>query len=620
MKTQRLFLLALFALSTVIASAQELAQELKKALDFKPMQKGVEYDEPTAEEREQCELKPYDKSGYVVLGPQKNVLRLFLDANGSGRVNQWSYFRNGVEVYRDMNTQGKGVDQYRWMNNAGTRWGVDLNGDGVIDTWKIISAEEVSQEVTEALTTNDVARFLRVALSAEELKNLGLGDAKQAEIAKKVTALEAGFAEAVKKTGFSGKAMEWYQFGGGMPGLVPADDKGNKKDLIVYENTTAVVSDGKETKQLAVGTLVKIGDGNWRTLDVPKLYDENQPMYTFILPAEAGGRTGGAADNDEVVTLVREIQDIQAAIPAAPVEKRPEMHGEVTRRILQIIGKAPTPKDRELWIQQLADTIMAAAQQNEYPEGAKHLKAIYESVKKDDNTELAAFIRSRQIMTDYYMDLLSGDGDDLVKQVRWLENLEEFVTEYEKTEAGVEGMMQLASYREMVGKTKEDSLKWYQKVRELAADKPIAAKAKGAVLRLTSVEKAIPFSGKDPNGNVIDVASMKGSFVLLYFWDSRSTVDMPAVKGVVDKYAAAGLKVVGVNLDADPQTMKASLTRIQSSWPQIHSPGGLDSPAAVYWGISAPPLMILYGKDGTVVNPNILSAIELETMMSGLTK
>ncbi len=616
MKTIQLFLF--FMLSTATAFAQDA--QLEKALSFKPIQKGVEYDEPTAEERKQCEFKPHDKSGYVVLGPQKNVLRLFLDADGSGRVNQWSYYKNGVEVYRDIDSNGNGkADQYRWLNSGGTRWGIDVNEDGVIDSWKAISAEEVSEEVMQALATNDAARFLRVALNAEELKSLQLGESTNAEVAKKVDALEAGFAAAAKAVGFAGKAMDWYQFAGGMPGLVPSGEKENRKDLVVYENATATVGDGKETKQLSVGTLVKIGDGNWRVVDIPKLYDENQPQTTFIHPTEGGGRSSGP-ETDEIVSLVQEYQDIQAKIPSAPVEKRPELHGEVTLRILKIISMAPTQKDQDLWIQQLADTIMAAAQQNEFPQGAERLKTLYDSVKTKGNEELAAFVRSRQIMTDYYMDLLNGSGDDLVKQVRWLENLEEFVNEYEKTESGIEGMMQLAAYREMVGKTKEDSLKWYQKVAELAAGKPIAEKAKGAIRRLSSVGKAVAFSGKDPNGGAIDVASLKGNYVLLYFWDSRSTVDIPAVKGVVDKFANTGLKTIGVNIDADQQTMKSALAKIQVPWPQVFSPGGLDSQAAVYWGISAPPLMILYDKDGTVANPNILSASELETVLASLTK
>jgi len=610
MKTIRFLLVVSFIFPTVGA----FAQNLETALKIKPMQKGVEYDEPTADELAQCEFKQYEKNGYVVLGPQKNILRLFLDSTGSGRVNQWSYFRNGVEVYRDIDSDGNGkADQYRWLNSAGTRWGVDANEDGVIDSWKAISAEEVSQEVLEALASNDVARFLRVALSAEDLKNIGLGETKNDEVAKKVAAFQAGFAEAVKATGFSGKAMEWYQFAGGMPGLVPAGDKGSKKDLVVYENTTIVVGDGKETKQLAVGTLVKIDDGNWRTIDVPGLYDENHPKITFVYPGDTGGRIS-AAEGDDIARLAQEYQEIQAAIPAAPVDKRPDMHKEVTHRIIQIIALTP-PGAREPWIQELASTIMAAVQQNEFPQGAEQLKSLYDNVKKQGNDDLAAFVRFCQIMTDYHNDLMTG-GDPLVMQVRWKEALEEFVTEYEKTDAGIEGMMQLASAESK----EEDSLKWYQKVATLAADKPIAAKAKGAILRLTSRGKEIPFSGKDPGGAAVDVASMKGNFVLLYFWDSRSTVDMPAIKGIVDKYAGAGLKVVGVNIDTDAQTMKATLAKNQIPWPQIFSPGGLDSPAAVYWGIPAPKLMVLYGKDGTVLHPNILSADQLETIMGGLSK
>ena len=610
MKTIRLLLVVSFVLSTVGV----FAQNLETALKIKPMQKGVEYDEPTADELAQCEFKQYEKSGYVVLGPQKNILRLFLDSTGSGRVNQWSYFRNGVEVYRDIDSDGNGkADQYRWLNNAGTRWGIDTNEDGVIDSWKAISAEEVSQEVMGALASNDVGRFLRVTLSAEELKSLGLGEMKNDVVAKKIAAFQAGFAEAVKTTNFSGKSMEWYQFAGGMPGLVPAGDKENKKDLVVYENTTVMVGDGTETKQLAIGTLVKIGDGNWRTIDVPRLYDENNPMYTMMVPADGGGRVG-MTEGDEIARLAQEYQEIQEAIPAAPVDKRPEMHREVTRRIIQIIALTP-PGAREPWIQELASTIMAAVQLNEFPQGAEQLKSLYDNVKKQGNEELAAFVRFCLIMTDYHIALMSGE-DALVMQVRWKENLEEFVTEYEKTDAGVEGMMQLA----FAESKEEDSLKWYRKVVTLAADKPIAAKAKGAILRLTSRGKEIPFSGKDPDGAVIDIASMKGSFVLLYFWDSHSTVDIPAIKGVVNKYAGTGLKVIGVNVDADAQTMKATMARNQITWPQIFSPGGLDSPAPVYWGISAPRWMILYDKDGTVINPNIFSADQLDTIMGGLAR
>ena len=48
--------------------------------------------------------------------------------------------QNGIEVYRDVDANfNEKADQYRWLATAGTRWGLDPNEDGVIDSWKMIS-------------------------------------------------------------------------------------------------------------------------------------------------------------------------------------------------------------------------------------------------------------------------------------------------------------------------------------------------------------------------------------------------------------------------------------------------------------------------------------------------
>ena len=52
------------------------------------------------------------------------ILRKFVDTNGDNIVDQWGYFNDGVEVYRDIDSNFNGkADQYRWLNTAGTRWG-----------------------------------------------------------------------------------------------------------------------------------------------------------------------------------------------------------------------------------------------------------------------------------------------------------------------------------------------------------------------------------------------------------------------------------------------------------------------------------------------------------------
>jgi hypothetical protein len=609
-------------LSTGSVSAQEspLRSRLEPGLSYRPVQSDVAIDIPSEQDVKLCEIKVSDdKRGLIILSPQKNTLRVFADTNGDTHVDQWSYFQNGVEVYRDIDSNGNGkADQYRWLNSAGTRWGIDANEDKIIDYWKEISAEEVSREIVLALAENDNARFLRVALNEEELKELALGESLNNSVTKKIAALKTGFAAAVKSIALkNGNAVEWYQLNAVLPGVVPSNDRSNRKDLFVYENAMATAGDGEKTIQIAIGTLVKIANNNWRTLDLPKIYDENQLSYTFILPAAA--QTNSAPASNEVVALMNEYQEIQSQIPKLPADQRPAKHKEVIARIIQIIAKVSTEEERENWIRQLADTIMDATSRNEFPDGGEQMEALFKTVNKPGNEELAAHVRSRQIMTDYYLSMQTG-GDDMRAYSKWLENLETMATEFEKTEAGIEGMMQLAIYREMSARSAEEPLKWYTKVAQLAAGKPLGEKAKGAIRRLTATGKEIPFQTTDVSGKPFDIASLKGKMVLLCFWDTPTISHLALIKPVVDKFADTGLQPISVNLDADPQTMKASVAKAALSWTQLYSSGGLESSIAVYWGISTPPCMILYGKDGKIIQSNIQSADELQQVISDITK
>ncbi len=72
--------------------------------------------------------------------------------------------------------------------DSGIRWGVDDNEDGAIDYWKMISAEEVSSEVVDAIRERDGSRFKRLLITAAELDALGLGAEKKTALQDKVTA------------------------------------------------------------------------------------------------------------------------------------------------------------------------------------------------------------------------------------------------------------------------------------------------------------------------------------------------------------------------------------------------------------------------------------------------
>ncbi len=47
-----------------------------------------------------------------------SVLRTFADTNGDKKVDLWSYYKFGVEVYRDIDENHNGkADQYRWLQH-----------------------------------------------------------------------------------------------------------------------------------------------------------------------------------------------------------------------------------------------------------------------------------------------------------------------------------------------------------------------------------------------------------------------------------------------------------------------------------------------------------------------
>ncbi|MGC4004549.1 MAG: hypothetical protein QM811_16070 [Pirellulales bacterium] len=131
------------ALGGCLAVGELAAQSptVADALRLMPSQKAdVEFDLPTAAEIPNCKIEALPRvSGWIIRGPNGQILREFLDTNKNRVVDRWSYYKDGLEVYRDIDENHDGrPDQFRWLNIAGVRWGIDKNQDGVVDEWKAI--------------------------------------------------------------------------------------------------------------------------------------------------------------------------------------------------------------------------------------------------------------------------------------------------------------------------------------------------------------------------------------------------------------------------------------------------------------------------------------------------
>ena len=262
---------------------------------LRPIQEDVDYDKPTAGETGQCTVRSERAgkgSAWVVRNAAGQLLRLFADTNDDNKVDLWCYYTGGIEVYRDIDSDfNQKADQYRWLGTEGTRWGIDQNEDGRIDSWKQISAEEVTAEVVAALRSGNAERFRTLLITSAELSGLQLGEEKSKQLSDKVSAALPAFSEMVKRDGRLPENATWVHFGGAMPGIVPAGTDGSGADITVYENVVAVIETGEKHGQVYVGTLVKAGS-NWRLIESPQvLTADESPAGGGFFFATPGPRT-----------------------------------------------------------------------------------------------------------------------------------------------------------------------------------------------------------------------------------------------------------------------------------------------------------------------------------------
>jgi len=656
-------LLVLAVLAAYPAAAQAAAKPTaKQALEppFVPVQKNdVDYDVPDAKEIEKCAVEAETVAGitgWVVRDSGGQILRRFLDSNGDNRVDQWCYFKDGIEVYRDIDANfNNKADQYRWLGTAGTRWGLDEDENGRIDSWKSISAEEATAEIVAALrdansATASVresapARFRCLLLTGDELKSLGLSSKQVTDLSERIQTATKTFAEVARQQRIVTASSEWIHFGANKPGIVPAGTEGSTKDLIVYDNVTAVVETGAvpmavtaastsgnakappaaKHGQLAIGTLIKIGD-TWKTFDLPKNLtgDQTAAIGYFFQPSipnrPEGDLPAGAGNvSGEMKKLVDDLSQLDKRLAAAKPADQDRLNAVRADLLDKIIPLAPI-NDREVWVKQYAETVAAAIQSGSFPDGIRRLQSLLTTVsQQSDAAELVPYIKFRLLTAEYNRDIGQKEANFEKIQTKYQDDLKEFVAMYAKSDDAAEAMLQLAIAAEFAGKT-DDAVSWFNRIAGDFPKSDLAPKAVGAKRRLESVGKTIPLAGKTLDGKAVDLATAKGRIVLIHYWATWADPckpDLATIKSLLAKYSKEGFYAIGVNLDTDAKAAMSYVRDEKLTWPQLYEQGGLDGSLATNLGVLTLPTMILVGKDGRVLNRSI-NAGELDAELKKL--
>ncbi|HMP05325.1 MAG TPA: redoxin family protein [Lacipirellulaceae bacterium] len=614
----------------VAARMVAAAPSVEDALKYAPVQPGVEYDQPAPEEAKDCKItaeKVRDATGWGVRGPDGNILRQFVDSNGDNVVDTWSYYRGGYEVYRDIDSDfDRKADQYRWFHTGGSRWGLDKNQDGKIDVWKQISAEEVAEEAVAAIRTKDKPRFLRLLLAKEEIAQLGLPKELADQLAQRLDAAVGAF-DKLAAAGALGADPDFPDFGGQRPGAVPAGTRGMTRDLLAYENVWCMVLAGDQHQQLQLGGLVEL-DRAWRLIDGPSVGLGEQMARGFFF--DDGGapppQTALAAMNqptEEMEKILKAIQAIDDQYDAASADKKAALNAQRADLFEKLAAVSATPADRDLWLRQMVDMINSHVQDGTYPGGLQRLSQLEEKLRKAKGSENLLVHIEFLRMQGAWMTALSDPKADYAKiQEAWLKQLEQFVTKHRAGEDVAEALYQLAMASEYPPSDPETALKWYQR---LLADFPNganAAKARGAIRRLSSVGKPLALKGPALQGGVVDLAQYKGRVVLIHYWSTTvpsCRADHVELLDLYAKYGGRKFEVLGINLDSNQADAVAYLNQHKLPWKQLFEPGGLfDSRLATEMGIIQLPQMILVDAKGQVVNANLLTqevAAELKTLI-----
>ncbi len=600
---------------------------VEKALNYKPVQRDVDYDIPEENEIESCRLdkanEKYDHAGFVVYDPSGRLLRLFFDLNDDNQLDSWSYFKDGIEVYREVDTNSPAdgrADEFHWLGSAGTRRGKDTDNNYSIDKWDLLSASELAEEVFQAVRTADSARFKKLLVDSSELKSLGLGEQNEKTVANKLREASSKFDSFVKSQKEIESQTRWTQFGSSRPNLVPAGMDDNKKDLIIFDHAAAVFENSGKYGQLSLGTIIEVEPNNWRLLEIPQLVGEGQVVSNgglFYANAVAGEAPTQIADSGgpeaaEMVKLFEEYDALEEkAKTTSGAAKIAELEQQRAELLMKLALTSKEPEEKQNWMRQMADTVTSAFQTDRFPDGIEFLEKQVSKIKAEGLEDQIPYMQWRIIFARFSMGQ-SGDRRNRTQaNERYIADLEKFADAYPSSSFAADALFQLGLNSEVTERDDLDkAIEWYKRCQKQFPNTVFGKKASGALTRLTSQGKPLSLAGTTLNGQKVDLQSsqFRDKIIVVHYWETwcDTCIDgFEELQRIGAKYKDK-VEIVGANLDEDAEVVKQFLSKNRSvNWTQLHSPGGVDkSPLAIQLGVATLPMTILIDQRGNLVESN----------------
>ena len=604
--------------------------EVIRALSFRPLQKNVIYTQPVEADIEKCRMEPFrgkegrKGSGWVLKDGRGQILRRFVDNNGDNYTDQWSYYLDGNEVYRevDSNFNGK-ADLFYWLRPAGSRIGQDRNEDGVIDRWLVLSPEELGQEVVRALAAKDFRIMQPLLLDDQDVQALG-GAEKLPQLKPALEQHREKFQKVCGLLAHWNESARWVHSELPLPTRVARETLELPQDLIIYSRSIILCEADGKSEWLQTAELIRVGDA-WKLTTIPVPGGSDLPVGPSVQETTAG--------RDPVPPALRPLLD-----ELAQLDERAPLHGaqsgqQTVRYYLQraailekILAQAPAA-EQETWLRQLVDTWSGAVQAGAPGErlALDKLAALAKQIGQQfPNSPLAAYAQYRLLSANYTQAVAQVDKPDAIValQNKWIEQLKAFVEQYPNAGETAEALWQLGMLCEFQNKEAE-AKKWYSQLLASFPRSQQAGKAAGALKRLNLEGQAWELDPRLPllalAGPAFSLDRLRGRPFIVYYWATwcqSAADDFVRLRRILE--AQPQLQLLAINVDEDQADAEAFVRKHNPPGYQLYAGGGLDGPVATAYGLFAFPEMFLVGPDGKVISKSLhLSTVEEELKKLG---
>ncbi len=123
---------------------------------------------------------------------------------------------------------------------------------------------------------------------------------------------------------------------------------------------------------------------------------------------------------------------------------------------------------------------------------------------------------------------------------------------------------------------------------------------------LKAGDRVPTITSKAADGRPLDLAALRGKFVLLAFWATyhdQTLASIPHLKATYDAFGRdPRLVIIGLNEDVLPETMRRYAARRGLAWEQRYlGSGDYPNPIASAFGVRYPAAVFLIGPDGRII-------------------